>query len=373
MAATTMGCSDQGTPVEDGHASVPVWELSSEPVLAVGASLDADLMFSEVAAVAALPSGDMLVANRRNPPSVTRLDSTGQAEWVFGRSGEGPGEFRMIMALYVKSPDTIIVYDPMLARITHVSPTGELLQTTSIEHYPDARGAQAVAYQGVLSDGSFIAFHNYTAERSEVVGGRYLLPLLKIAADGSVIADSLALVPGPDVAEGSRRPLFARFPVVLSDQNRLVIGGDEGFRVWAIDLTSGDTTTFERQGAVRASNAAMIAALKEAELARVRDGPEADAWRGQIESRYEAPVYRDTLPVIQRILSRLPSELWVQHYLAPTDISAVWSVFDGRGVLTAEVKVPRSFTVMDVTENLVLGVWRDEFDVESVRVYPRGW
>lgn len=42
-----------------------------------------------------------------------------------------------------------------------------------------------------------------------------------------------------------------------------------------------------------------------------------------------------------------------------TDVARFWREFD----------TPPGFEIMDVESGLVAGVWRDEFDIEHVRVY----
>jgi hypothetical protein len=47
----------------------------------------------------------------------------------------------------------------------------------------------------------------------------------------------------------------------------------------------------------------------------------------------------------------------------------VWSVFDSSGKWLGPVQTPGNFLVFEIGADYVLGVWRDEFDVEHVRQY----
>jgi hypothetical protein len=53
----------------------------------------------------------------------------------------------------------------------------------------------------------------------------------------------------------------------------------------------------------------------------------------------------------------------------PGDVPEVYSVIDAAGRWLGEVDVPADFVVRGVYRNRVLGVWKDELDVEHVRVY----
>jgi hypothetical protein len=46
-----------------------------------------------------------------------------------------------------------------------------------------------------------------------------------------------------------------------------------------------------------------------------------------------------------------------------------WDVFDARGVWLGSMALPPLFTVQEIGDNYMLGVLRDEFDVEQVVVY----
>ena len=80
--------------------------------------------------------------------------------------------------------------------------------------------------------------------------------------------------------------------------------------------------------------------------------------------------YPETMPVFGRMLVDAAGHLWVQDYAAeylerPID----WSVFDPDGRLIARVTVPVRFRITQIGEDWVLGVQRDEMDVQYVRVH----
>ena len=50
--------------------------------------------------------------------------------------------------------------------------------------------------------------------------------------------------------------------------------------------------------------------------------------------------------------------------------SPSWSVFDPEGRLLGTVVTPEDFAPKHIGDDFVLGVWKDEVDVERVRLYP---
>ena len=46
-----------------------------------------------------------------------------------------------------------------------------------------------------------------------------------------------------------------------------------------------------------------------------------------------------------------------------------WSVFDVEGFFLGRVTMPHEFSPLDIGPDYVLGLWRDEDDVEHVRMY----
>jgi hypothetical protein len=75
------------------------------------------------------------------------------------------------------------------------------------------------------------------------------------------------------------------------------------------------------------------------------------------------------LPVFERLLVDDESNLWVQHTAWPGYVQPEWDVFDGEGRTLGTVRMPSGFRATHVGADFVLGVWKDEDDVEYVRMY----
>ena len=99
-----------------------------------------------------------------------------------------------------------------------------------------------------------------------------------------------------------------------------------------------------------------------------------------------AYMYPDEYPLFARLLVSRAGNLWVMAYpaieepisswrLASTyaflveDGGARWRVLSPRGEVLAEVRTPHGFFPLEVGDDYILGVSKDELDVETVSVY----
>lgn len=60
---------------------------------------------------------------------------------------------------------------------------------------------------------------------------------------------------------------------------------------------------------------------------------------------------------------------YLQRYPTPDATAALWSVFDATGTLRGEVEAPLGLEPYHIGDDFLLGTWRDELDVEFVRLY----
>jgi hypothetical protein len=76
------------------------------------------------------------------------------------------------------------------------------------------------------------------------------------------------------------------------------------------------------------------------------------------------------LPAIAGMQSDSDANLWLLAFPDPLDRNeaAVWRVFGPDGRLLTHVSLPERFTPLQIGADFVLGVWRDELDVEYVQL-----
>ena len=74
-------------------------------------------------------------------------------------------------------------------------------------------------------------------------------------------------------------------------------------------------------------------------------------------------------PAYRGLLVDDMDDLWVEEYPIPGVSQGVWQVFSPAGLKLATVALPASFRLAQAGKDFVLGVYRDEDDVDYVRMY----
>jgi hypothetical protein len=77
------------------------------------------------------------------------------------------------------------------------------------------------------------------------------------------------------------------------------------------------------------------------------------------------------VPLYARAFVDGDGRLWLGESSFPTfqGLPRRWSVFADDGIWLGDVLAPEGLRVVDARGDTVLGIWRDEFDVEYVQVH----
>lgn len=134
LVFSILACSPQDAPPDRDpsgtspeQAPVAEWTLTREPLLEIGvAEGDEAYQFHRVAGSVRLGSGGILVLNTGSQ-QLRLFDETGTYVRAIGREGEGPGEFRDPTRIRTLAPDSIVVWDRELRRISFFDARGEFL------------------------------------------------------------------------------------------------------------------------------------------------------------------------------------------------------------------------------------------------------
>jgi hypothetical protein len=76
----------------------------------------------------------------------------------------------------------------------------------------------------------------------------------------------------------------------------------------------------------------------------------------------------EMLPTYEQLLVDRRGNIWMAEYRVLEE-AHVWQVFDPEGHWLGSVTLPDGGRISEIGEDYVLGVWRDEMDVETVRMY----
>ncbi|MEX0894016.1 MAG: 6-bladed beta-propeller [Gemmatimonadota bacterium] len=359
------------------------WRLVEPPTVQIGA-MDGEpaYLFDRIMGAVTLSDGRIVVADM-GASELRFFDPDGQHLMSVGSRGEGPGEFRQVMGLHRLPDDGIAVYD-LLERLHMYGSDGTYRDVIATGSMP-LPSVDPITFQlnpptgirvvGWLEDGTFIGWEAsrlaVTAERRFEQADTLTLTFSRFGRDGAVLNELVSLE-GPAYHP---HPMNLILPAVFG---ATTYAGTDG-RSLIVGLS--------REGEVRWYH-------PEGRLERLtrRAWPGQAATEGMVDDyvRHSVPPLRediargrtfaDTLPRFSRLVSDRAGNVWLRHFEVshgattthhrPTyDGPSTWSVVDPDGRWLGEVTTPADFTVFEIGQDHVLGMYRDEFDVEYVRVY----
>lgn len=346
------------------------WKLGGQPELEIGGNIgDPSTEFGRITAALSLMGGTILIADLQ-AAELRFYDEGGNRILTIGGQGKGPGEFQGIAKVWLAGEDTIVAYDPWGSRISYFGLDGRFLESEligvlepSISHVLTAR----------FPDGTFLARPNAILSDKILRGwSRDTVIWLRVGANG-VVVDTVGRFPGYEGVVLGRgvtrtiavRPFSPRGAVVLTAERLYSGDGDR----YSIDVYDHHGTLLRRIRRIEAKpreiTEADVEAAKKAELERATD----DASRSAIERKYAAAGERRIFPAFRDFVIDAEGNVWVQSYPRPADREARWTVFDSVGRMLGDVRMPSRLNPTEIGRQHVLGVWRDELDVERVRLY----
>ncbi len=385
LAAVSWGCGD-GSPgastvqvrdsagvriVESGAARWRAgegWRVSAEPTLSLGEGGADAPDFSRIVGVYRLAGGGLAVVDG-GTDQVHAFDPGGALVGSWGREGDGPGEFRRMRAAGARG-DTVWVYDAGTRRITFVGARSG----GGFRVAPLSVGGGGMGAAGWLDDGSlvFVSDMLYTsvpADRPPAGFQRFRASYVKVDPTGEG-RDTLLVADGSErvLQYGDNsieifRPLFGRSASQAVAGGRLFYGDQA---TWEIRGYGADGTLQEVIRRTGVDLGLTDAAYQAAVERRVADAPpEARPGLRALYRSQERPAER---PAYGVFLPDAEGDLWVQDFSVNGD-APTWSVFDPDGVWLGTVDFPEGFRPAEIGEDEVLGVWKDDLDVEHARVY----
>jgi hypothetical protein len=316
-----------------------------------------------------LDDGKLLVTHCSNPPELRLYGANGGFLRALGGPGTGPGQCAFILHSWLAG-DTVILYDPSLARVTRFPLDGGAPRVADL----DAAGLGDVEHGAPVwtsrfSDGTLLGRPNTSPP---VTDGRTRAPVTYVRLDLHGMAlDTLLQVRGTEyvaaglgtVAEDVRPVLFSPFTYAHAHGTLVYLADSEGFEVEERDT---DGTLLRRFG--RAWEPVPIdRAFRRSYREQRVDAAPANR-RAAVRREMARAVFADHFPAHEGALLMDPTgHLWIGHVRTPGDTDHAWSVFDPDGRWLGEVHVPAQLRVTDIGADYVLGVWRDGRGVQTIR------
>ncbi len=352
------------------YAGVPEVEpplaLSDEPVFRHGAN-PGDYEFQGINVGRLFPDGSAVVADRENNELVV-LSPDGATHEVLARRGEGPGEVIYPYSMFVLGQDSVLVPDRRQSRLT-------LFVGDSVARIASLPRSSSLGVAGIGSSGTLMMMNRtpsgswFDIEEEWLAGHMTLFDIETGALDTIASYDHW-----PRERSGLMNPIIrpvgsvtvaaGRFVQTRSDRPeitwRLPDGTVEQIVRWQPEPP---LLTDELLEPVEAYNR-MIGWLNYGvSEARLEEIVQEDM------ARYRAMIGQPT-PLFGSPFADADGNVWLPSYRpAYPEEGSPYTVISPDGAWLGQVETPPRFRILDVTGGLVLGVLRDEVDVESVVVY----
>ncbi|HEX9729430.1 MAG TPA: 6-bladed beta-propeller [Gemmatimonadales bacterium] len=334
------------------------WHLSDRPVLQIGVEEgDPAYVLARVAGAIRLPDGRVLVGDGGSN-QLRFFDSAGTFLAAVGRSGQGPGEFQFLRDVRRCEPDVITAFDLNWQR-SWFDLDGRFRDRAQLV---TPEGVSPYALSCSVGDRYLVTGWGNTM----VVAALYrtTAPLVVIDGTGNIL-HRLDSVPGSErvgTERGSRPHPFGRSTHVLLRGDTAIIGTADDYSL-AFRHVDGTLVRIVRRVDVRLTDTAGLrATYRRARLASASNVP-------AVERELDAMVFPPSLPAYDLLRSDPTGHLWVRAF-APLGVEArAWSVFAPAGQWLGDVAMPARFTVTEIGADYVIGVHRNELDVEFVHLY----
>lgn len=342
------------------------FSVLSEPDLHIGV-LDGDpeYQFSRLIQVVMLDNGTIVTADA-GTRELKGYDANGEHVFTSGGEGGGPGEFRNIELLARLPGDTLLVYDDRLNRVSIFDSRGMYARSFRIMTTEDS----GPWIRGVFRSGHMLA----QVRRGFGIG---------TFSDGVAELNRTFLVHDPDGAVvDTLGDLRVGRMFVQNYENRsgyhsipfdshlvLTVAGDLIYHGYSDEYA---VHVLERNGkpvCTATSNAARSPVTDDdvhAYFENAYANEPADV-RQRARQVYDRMPIPSQMPAFSKILVDPAGNIWVQDHMWPWREPRLWTVFDSNCQELGRVETPARLQVTQIGNDHIIGIWRDEFDVNYVR------
>lgn len=382
---------DPQVPDDAGSPASPdtIWHIDPAPTLVLGLlEGPAPHLFSQIRAATRLSTGTVVVLDGASQ-QLRAFSPDGTHLWTAGGPGEGPGEMRNATHLETLPGDTLQVQDG-IARIRFAA-DGSLVAHERLAHAELREFGQYYASECALPN--FVGHHvlacsgGFDARMAPRDEGPWrtetelaVLPwtLNSIAHLGVFLNEEAWALPYriPRLLEqivvvgavggglGYASPPMSRKGVfaVGGWPRKLAVADGWGDEVRTFDLAADPAipgTTIRIRHVRRPPTADELAAAWEAVSNRGIGSPE------NVRERLPAP---DSIPNIDHLVGDNPGAVWVASYQADPSVPRLYHVYDPEVGFLARAAMPPGVEVFEIGPDYVLGLTRDDLDVERVVV-----
>jgi hypothetical protein len=351
------------------------WKISEEPVLQIGEMEGEDAyLFAGINSrrignfpfVFRWPMGRIVVCNV--------MDSTIR---IFDRDGEGegPGEFLFIEACWPTPSGMVVAADNYLSFLDLDGATTRKVQIPSVD------GGRALPY-GVLQDGSYFVARPHEVPSDPGVQDAEA-GVFVISAAGELSDELFMMKQARQLREGrySITQQFGPIGSITTSPNGIFYGWPDAYSISEFNPQGVALRIISRDWhpvPVTEEDIAWWLTFRDT-LAKFQ-GNDSPRFREAYQQQTSIMVYPEYRAPFDELRVDRTGHLWVRNTHPRYDrnytsfrvrfpFGWTWDVFDPEGRWLTTLTLPSSFRVHDIGEDYILGVWKDDMDVEYVRMY----
>jgi len=355
--------------------------LSEGPVLSIGgAEALPEHEFSGIAGVVRLSDGRIVVGDGGSG-ELRYFDDQGTLLGRSGGPGQGPGEFRRLSFVGRLAGDSIVTGDAAIGRFQVFDPQGRYTRGMSATEV--GGGVWGVNAAGVTARGQIVATqYGPPTTRGKEEPERTPYPLLLLDATWTRW-DTLAVLRGPGQLIRATERGVTMEGVTYGGQSDASAGDDV---VAAVDTDVLGFQLFRGEKLVSVLRVAqapvpvtpdLLARYAEEAMSLWPAGMTDEA-RNAFRQRVMTGPHGASLPLVVSVEVDAIGRVWLNRGRQPGEHRESFAVFVPDGEWLAEISMPpgldRGTTGsngpgMDIGRDYILGVWRDELGMETVRMY----
>jgi hypothetical protein len=302
-------------------------------------------------------------------PDLRFFSATGQHLSNAGGRGKGPGEFEYVQDVRVLLGDTLLILH--FRQLVWLDPSGKYVRQRPLDFAPLLRDGWVSEGGQLLPNGNLLATQHRQTPRGAPLVTDLRRPPLRVAvldiARGAVTplreAASFRLIAVGDPPRSAVQ-MFSPYTLYASGTGHVYAGDNDSTQVYRFTLDGrpqGAVSVADRPTPVTPQH---VAAFRAERATWAGTDP---MKRALVQSATVIPV-PSRHPYFGRLLVDALGHLWVASPPIPSQRES-WAVFDASGRRVGAVTMPPRFTSQEIGADYVLGVARDEDDVEYVRMY----
>lgn len=305
----------------------------------------------------ALRSDGIAAVGDAGHDEVLVVDRTGAVRWTAGGTGEGPGEFSSLAGVGWQA-DTVLAHDALQSRVAYLV-DGEV---SSAERLPDA---MTVVVANWLGDGRIVVSPGSYRPYSE--DPWITMPLVGHDLGSSEVDTLVVYDMAQGLSENETADPFRSFGTIAVRDARIAYGRGDRAEI----RVAGADGRLEEIWRWPHPRTPVSDAVWDGYVARRMADPGS---RTEAEMEQYLAVLREAvegeLPAFDALYVDAAGRVWTRDYDPTTRPSTHFHVFGPDGGWLGRVELPERTEILDIGENLLLAIRRDELDVQSLVLHP---